>query len=459
MQVVAPEGFSFEAKCLPADADVAPPISVSRSELWVSSCTAERTARNNAVLAIQTPLKINVEYATNLLVQNAASYQASSMWQLYTFRNGDLLNFVHYTMFPTFKIQVMSASVTPEVRQYQESGFLHVTINPMRDLGPFGKVRLTAPEGFTIFCHLRPFFQRGNLPIGVSCSGANTFAAVSLSGEDYLQLGYSYHFAVRVTNPSKYMYNRYHDGRVPMWTVRLQTRDRDLVHESTQVQGYTLTEMSITRFAVSSSSLRAGAEAQVSVHFKLATELLRWRMNLIELLAPGNFRFSCAGTLAIDSFVTPAAAVLPSDVDRFQDLSSLLESPPTKGLEIYRNEGTTEDGRAIVDCSQPGRLGLAVDFTKPTAMGRYAFKVYVVNALSNPVPNVWVIRSYSDGSLLEEGATSGYDVTNSTYTLSDQLAPSTGQRLVSSAQHIGQKGGHITALFGWVLLLAAVLQS
>mmetsp|Transcript_3011 Transcript_3011/g.5402 ORF Transcript_3011/g.5402 Transcript_3011/m.5402 type:complete len:2910 (-) Transcript_3011:176-8905(-) len=459
MQVVAPEGFSFEAKCLPADADVAPPISVSRSELWVSSCTAERTARNNAVLAIQTPLKINVEYATNLLVQNAASYQASSMWQLYTFRNGDLLNFVHYTMFPTFKIQVMSASVTPEVRQYQESGFLHVTINPMRDLGPFGKVRLTAPEGFTIFCHLRPFFQRGNLPIGVSCSGANTFAAVSLSGEDYLQLGYSYHFAVRVTNPSKYMYNRYHDGRVPMWTVRLQTRDRDLVHESTQVQGYTLTEMSITRFAVSSSSLRAGAEAQVSVHFKLATELLRWRMNLIELLAPGNFRFSCAGTLAIDSFVTPAAAVLPSDVDRFQDLSSLLESPPTKGLEIYRNEGTTEDGRAIVDCSQPGRLGLAVDFTKPTAMGRYAFKVYVVNALSNPVPNVWVIRSYSDGSLLEEGATSGYDVTNSTYTLSDRLAPSTGQRLVSSAQHIGQKGGHITALFGWVLLLAAVLQS
>merc|ERR1719247_3623355 len=114
------------------------------------------------------------------------------------------------------------------------------------------------------------------------------------------------------------------------------------------------------------------------------------------------------------TYVTPADAILPGHVDRFEDLVTYLEAPPTRGAEIYRNDGTTEDGRAIVDCSHPGRLGLAVDFTDESSLGRFAFKVVVRNPLDSPVPNIWTLRSNSDGELIEEGASGGYDVSNYT---------------------------------------------
>merc|ERR1712048_262246 len=53
---------------------------------------------------------------------------------------------------------------------------------------------------------------------------------------------------------------------------------------------------------------------------------------------------------------------------------------------------------------------LAVDFTDSLSLGRYAFRTSVRNPWETPVPNVWILRSYSEGVLLEEGAASGYEV-------------------------------------------------
>merc|ERR1712187_6020 len=98
--------------------------------------------------------------------------------------------------------------------------------------------------------------------------------------------------------------------------------------------------------------------------------------------------------------------------------------------EVFRNEGTTADGRAIVDCTKPGRLGLAIDGTEGN-LRRYAFEIAVQNAWMAPMRNVWDLHVYSEGELVEEGATSGYEVTNVTYS---KIGKS--DEVVSQARHI-----------------------
>jgi len=77
---------------------------------------------------------------------------------------------------------------------------------------------------------------------------------------------------------------------------------------------------------------------QLRGQFKLETTLLRWRTNFLELRAPGGFSFACADELAIETYVTPAGAILPANVARFQDLNSCVVVPPTRGVEIYETK-------------------------------------------------------------------------------------------------------------------------
>jgi len=180
------------------------------------------------------------------------------------------------------------------------------------------------------------------------------------------------------------------------------------VHSTAQVLGYAPAARAITRFAIAASTHAAGAAAWVRVQFKLETLLVRWRVNQLQLTAPSGFNFTCSEELAQNAYVLPVSVVYPATLPRFQDLVRFLELPPARGIDGYRNEGTTEDGRAIVDCSQVGRLALAVDSTDTSSLGRYAFRVSVKNPMELPVPNVWTLRSYSEGQLIEEGATGGY---------------------------------------------------
>jgi len=421
IKVTAPDGFIFDAVCLPADPDVRPVQTVAVRNAWISDCIATRTKRQEATLTVAYELEKAVEYSANLLLTNTAMSQDTATWELHTYANNDALNFVHFAKLPSFSIQVMQASIFPDMRKFESSGFLHVSFLSSRDLGPFGEVLLTAPEGFALFCRLRPYFDRGNLPSGVSCSGANTFAIIKLSGSGFLERDINYHFAVRVTNPSETMFTRYH-GSSPLasatslqWGVRLQTQERELVHETTQIMGYLPTAKAITRFSVVPSSTLAGAQAHLRVQFKLETEMLNWRTNYLQLLAPSGFSFACNDEYIQYGFVLPSNAILQANIDRFQSLYGFLEVPPTTGIEIYRNDGTTEDGRSIVDCSQVGTIGLALDHTDNTNYGRYAFTVVVRNPFKSPVQNMWTLRSISDGELVEEGVTAGYEVTNFTY--------------------------------------------
>merc|ERR1712107_67358 len=98
-----------------------------------------------------------------------------------------------------------------------------------------------------------------------------------------------------------------------------------------------------------------------------------------------------------DSFVVPSSAVLRAGLPKFHDLAEFLEMPAPRELESYRNPGTTEDGRAIVDCSRANRLVLAVEYTDGTSFGRYAFKTRVQNPTEDPMPNLWILQSYSEG--------------------------------------------------------------
>merc|ERR1719277_1476350 len=109
-------------------------------------------------------------------------------------------------------------------------------MTPQRDLGPLGQVVINAPTGFLLFCSLEPYFDPGNLPNGVECSGANRFAKIQLSGSDSLERGATYRFAVRVTNPSKAEYSGLSLQGAAPWGIRLQTQNRGLVHESEQVE-------------------------------------------------------------------------------------------------------------------------------------------------------------------------------------------------------------------------------
>jgi len=413
LKVQAPAGFNFDKVCLPSDAELIPaPGGVNATPAWVSSCTAERTDANIAFLVVSTDLGQNTEYAANLVVTNAAVDQPDSVWELFTFRNNDLLSFVHYTLLPSFSVQVMEAAVIPEMPRFATSSMIHVSLTPQRDLGPYGQLIVTAPNRYLLFCRLRPFFFQGNLPTGTSCSGANNYAIIQLSGGDSLDRGSSYYFAVRVTNPSEDTYNELiNSGASLLWGIRLQTKDRELVHETTQVPGYNLAHTAISRLAVAASTTSADLRTWVHVQFKLETELLRFRRNVLELTAPRTVLFTCAEELLREGYVLPASAILSANIARFGELGALLESPPSSSAESFRSEGQTEDGRHIVDCSLTGRVSIAVELTDSTTLGRYAFSISVRNPSGTPAPNVWTIKIYQNDALLEQGSTSGYEVT------------------------------------------------
>jgi len=252
------------------------------------------------------------------------------------------------------------------------------------------------------------------LGAGTACNAANTFATVRLSGDKSLLSGGKYQFAVRVTNPTASQYESTASGAAGSglsgWTIRLQTRERDLIHETSQITGYIPAPKAIERFSVSADSPAANTATVVLVQFKLETMLLRWQTNKLELEAPSSFGFTCGQQSSRSSHVIPSEAILSGESERFQDLVNSLELPPAQGAEAYRNEGLSEDGRTIVDCSKPGRLSLAVDATDGASMGRYAFKVSVLNPQLTPVPNIWRLRSYSEGLIVEEGAIGGYTI-------------------------------------------------
>merc|ERR1712151_1376725 len=126
-----------------------------------------------------------------------------------------------------------------------------------------------------------------------------------------------------------------------------------------------------------------------------------------------GIRFTCTDDLARDSFVLPSAAVLRARLPKFHDLAEYLEMPAPRELETYRNPGTTEDGRAIVDCNRADRLLLAVEYTDGVSFGRYAFKTRVQNPADTPMPNIWMLQSYSENTLVEEGICGGYEIVRS----------------------------------------------
>jgi len=415
LKVTAPEGYVFDAYCLPKQPGLLPQPGVPAGSVitapWVTECSADRSSQNSAVLTLATRLGKRTSYAVNLLITNSMMFQAAALWELRTFRDNDLKHFVHYTALTAFALRVMDAAVLPEVRRYEASSLLHISLRPERDLGPHGQVVVSAPAGYRLFCRLRPYFSRGNLPPGVACSGASNYAVIQLNGGDALERGMQYQFAVRVTNPSAADFAQLSardGGGVPSWSVRLVTLDRELVHETTQVAGYAPAAKAVSRFAVAASTSAPGEVAWVRVQFKLETELVRWRTNQIQLAAPAGLDFACAEELAMNSYVLPAKVIYSASLPRFQDILPFLELPPARGSQGYRNEGTTEDGRAIVDCSRPSLIALAVDSTDSFSYGRYAFRVAVQNPQAVPVPNVWAIRSYEEGILVEEGATGGY---------------------------------------------------
>merc|ERR1712216_1083705 len=72
--------------------------------------------------------------------------------------------------------------------------------------------------------------------------------------------------------------------------------------------------------------------------------------------------------------------------------------------------GTTASNRPIVDCSVPGSITMAVDFTDSLSL-RYAFGVRVINPAATPNwENVWTLESVSAAQQLEMGVCGGYDV-------------------------------------------------
>eukprot|EP00929_Paragymnodinium_shiwhaense_P093918 TRINITY_DN54244_c0_g1_i6.p1 TRINITY_DN54244_c0_g1~~TRINITY_DN54244_c0_g1_i6.p1 ORF type:complete len:1916 (+),score=373.28 TRINITY_DN54244_c0_g1_i6:573-5750(+) len=422
LRVAAPKGFEFESNCLPQEPDIVPRPGLSveigqTSSAWVRRCLSETSARHIAKLSVAA-LDGQTTYAVNLLVKNPSAVEADAAWQFYTFANMQF-TFVHYTRVPSFRLRLMEAKVLPEVARFETASKLHVVLTPERVLGPHGEVVVTAPKGFALFCGLDPFFDEGNLPPGVECGGANEVALVRLSGRVSLDVGKTYRFTVRVQNPSLEAYTQEASllsdpALPPAWSVRLQTKDKELVHEAPQVAGYRPTQRSIERFVVTTASQKAGDVSTVTFQFKLETELVRLRSNRIELIAPHGYRFQCAETLRRESFVVPQDAILRGEVERYKDLLEILERPPTQGTEAFQNEGTTATGRSIVDCSYNGRLLFAIDFTDEAYSGKIAFKTLVQNALVDSSINMWRIRSFADGQLLEEGAAGGYMLRNMT---------------------------------------------
>jgi hypothetical protein len=463
VRVTAPEGYVFPKNCLPTNPHAVPhlhgfqgmshvdthtpsgnlgsyaglikkglvapgllgateaPKINTRSAWWVTSCEAERAKTNQALLRVALDLEKATEYSTNLLITNADKSRRSVKWILQTYRNNDLLSFVHYSAVNAFDLMELNATIMPEVKRYSSSSFIHVQLRPLNDLRAFGQIIIQAPDGYTLFCRQSPFFLKGNLPDSVQCNGANTFAVIRLSGgNDFLEANSDYRFAVRVTNPSMAEFSRFHGTGAgaqdwpPPWTIRLQTRERQLIHQSTQVAGYLPTPNSITRFSVAAENLEGGADSLIRVQFKLETTLLRWRTNSLRLTAPSYYKFKCEDEQLQATFVKPATAILAAGLEGFKDLAPLLEKPPAAGSEAYRNEGTTESNRPIVDCSTPGSITLAVDFTDSPTL-RYAFGVQVINPAATPNwENVWILESISAGQQLEMGVCGGYDIVPAT---------------------------------------------
>jgi len=454
MKIVAPAGFIFESDCMPKNPDLLPTPSLTTAA-WLSTCSGDVRVRNQARLNIPNVgtgggfLSGGMTYATNLKITNAETFNESStpMWELYTFRNNDNTRFMHFTTLESFPLDVLWAQVVPEVPKFSSSSQLLVSVQPMRDLGPHGQLIINAPTAFVLFCRLSPFFIKGNLPAGASCSGANNFAIVQLAGSDFLERGVVYQFSLRVTNPAQMK------DAAAQWSIRLQTQERELVHETSQVASYALAPRAISRFAVAPVSAKMDLATWLRVQFKLETVLARASANLIQLHAPEGFRYSCANSQARNGFVLPSEAVLAGNLDQFTDLSLVLEPPAARGLEAYRNDGTTEDGRAMVDCAQPGVLGLVVDYTDLLTLGRYAFRVQVMNPSETPDLNVWTLQSYSDSQLIEQGATRGYEIVVSASPVVDGLLAPQQQLplLVSKATHSSLRS------VLWVVASAAIL--
>jgi hypothetical protein len=475
MRIIAPEGFAFSRDCLPAEADVIPKPQVGSSPgesmgeesgqslglaltqssgnslasipPWIKSCSGDRAQPNSAMIQIAYELSKETEYSTNLLITNSQRYDEKASWTMYTYRNNDLLSFVHFSTVPCFPLRYMVATVLPEVNRFEASSFLHISITPERDLGPFGQIIINAPDGYMLFCRQKPFFHKGNLPRSCECDGANTFAVIRLSGSDFLERGESYRFAIRVTNPNKETFERFHVGAETAssieWRIRLQTKERDLVHQSTQVTGYVPTDKSITRFSVTPLSGGAGTTSTLLIQFKVETDLYRWRTNTLELRAPATFEFLCEQDFRDIGWALPEKFILPANMERFQDLSNFLERAPPRTSQFWFNDGLTEDLRQIVDCSESATMKLAFDFTDSATRGRYAFQVQVLNPMWTPRWNVWTIKTFSEGMLLEEGAAGGYTVSNATFQGSYLLGPA------AAAHH---QATPVAALLGALLM-------
>lgn len=416
MRVVAPSGFAFDADCLPDHPNPLPVVANSALP-WLSACRAVVSDPRVAVIHIPNVatsgglLEAGETYATNLRVTNAENYDPSnpSFWEVFTYKSGGNSRFVHYTALQTFQLEIMRADVIPEMPKFQVSSMLHVVLRPARDLGPHGQLLIRAPEAYVLFCELVPYFLKGNLPDGASCTGANNHATVQLSDGEALESNVSYQFAIRVTNPAS------SSGAVDEtgWAIKLQTTDRRQF-ETSKVAGYAPTFRAVSRFNVNvRGSHGRSAPTSLRIAFKLETVLARADYNLLKLTAPDGFSFECARTLGRNGFVLPSAAIKPAGLEDFADMVDKLEPAASRRMQNYRNDGTTEDGRAIVDCSKKGVLGLVVDFTESASFGRYAFQVQAINAAENPHMNIWALHSYTAGILNEEGACGGYEVTDS----------------------------------------------
>lgn len=482
--VKAPDGFAFDSNCMAEQPDIQPaPVfstvaGQSVTSAWVTRCYSELAAPNVAKLQIGEygstrvlSLDAETDYGANLILENAASSGASAVWEITTYRNGDF-EYVHFALAPSFDLRTMEAYVFPEIKRYGDNSMLHVRFTPERDLGPYGKIMLNAPFGYTLYCATESYFFHGNLPDTVECSAANTAAVLSLSGGDALEREVEYTFALRVTNPSpaQYASSVVASGvDPPAWAVRLTTQDSVLVHETTEVPGYSLSSRTVARLVVTTDDTRgasgaalAGGRAQLFVRFQLETDLLPWQNNEIVLLAPAGFGFACEQDVERSGYILPNVVVGSAGLSRYEDLEPKLEVPPARGALAYTNEGTTADGRAIVNCSLKGRLALTVFFTDAENGRRYAFATSVVNAEQVSLPNLWTLQSFAGGTLAEEGSTAGYDVVPPPPNETDGAFNLKGGGLASSALRgpgfpYGSLSGVVSGGAMLRLLLAAAL--
>lgn len=416
LQVVllAPSGFVLDDNCLPEYSDILPtPVITSEgsfvvSSAWVESCSSDFSNPRQALLSVS-PLEKDVEYAVNLGMTNPRIGVASQQWELKTFSDGNF-EYVHFGVLLSFNLRTMSGSIYPENTRYAADSMLHIRFNALRDLGAYGQIELTAPSDFELYCALAQFFYTGNLPEAVECSAANYIAIISLTGDDSLERGVEYYFALRVTNPSVSEYTPTLFGTPQMWRIRLQTQSQELVHETSEIAGYAPTDRGLDKFTVSVQGVMPKQEAKILVRFQLETDLRSWQVNSLELIAPSGFNFTCGTAAGNNNTVAPHDALQRTDADPYIDIAQNLERPPGKDSSAYVDDGTAGDGRSIVDCTVNGIMTLAVSYTDDVSERRYALATTVINGAQVPIPNLWRIRIYTGGKLVEEGAAAGYEL-------------------------------------------------